>query len=147
MRTWVDWSPHLSYWVEDGKPDPDVDWPENWEVCGVPDRNPLAIRDEDKRYGQTTLAWAMYNVPDLVDELQRICSFLEKMPESELEKWLALQDRQLTFSCSDPEMEAADMNTRGFAIPGALIQRVRRHRIRLMIGFHPGADVIQNRVY
>jgi len=147
MRTWVDWGPHLSYWVEDGKPDPDVDWPEDWEVCGVPDRNRWAIRDEDKRDGRTTLAWAMYNVPDLVEELQRICSFLERMPPSELEKWLALQDRQLTFNCADPEMDAADMNTRGFEIPGALVQRVRRLRLRLMIGFHPAADVIRNVIY
>ena len=69
MRSWVDWSPHLAYWVEDGKANPEVDWPEDWEVCGVPDRNPLAFRDEDKRHGHTTLAWAMYNVPDLVEEL------------------------------------------------------------------------------
>lgn len=89
----------------------------------------------------------MYRVSDPVEELQRICSFLERMPEEELQKWLALQDRQLTFSCSDPEMNAADMDARGFGIPGPLLQRLRRLRIRLMIGFHPAADVIRNVVY
>ena len=147
MRTWADWGPHLSYWVENGKPDPDVDWPENWEVCGVPDRNPLVIRDEDKQEGQTTLAWAMYHVSDPVEEIELICSFLERMPETEFQKWLALPDRQLSFNCSDSEMDAADMNARGFAIPGALLQRVRRLRLRLMIGFHPGAEVIRSVVY
>jgi hypothetical protein len=147
MRTWVDWGPHIAYWVEDGKPDPDVDWPEDWEVCGVPDRNPLAGPVEEQQHGQTTLAWAKYRVPDAIIELDRICSFLERMPPEELEKWLALQDRQLSFSCGDPEMDAADMNTRGFAIPGPLLQRVRRLHIRLMIGFHPAAEMIRNVVY
>jgi hypothetical protein len=44
-------------------------------------------------------------------------------------------------------MDAADMNARGFQIPGPLLQRVRRLRLRLMIGFHPAADVIRNVVY
>lgn len=39
------------------------------------------------------------------------------------------------------------MNTRGFEIPGRVLQRVRRLRIRLMIGFHPAAAVIQNVIY
>ncbi|HEY7336070.1 MAG TPA: hypothetical protein VH639_14370 [Bryobacteraceae bacterium] len=69
------------------------------------------------------------------------------MPPEELDKWLALQDRHLSFNCSDPEMDAAEMDTRGFAIPGALLQRVRRLRIRLMIGFHPAAEVIRDVVY
>jgi hypothetical protein len=141
MRTWVDWGPHLSYWVEDSKPDPLVDWPDDWEVCGVPNLDPLANRDEHRRHGNTTLAWAMYNVADVVGELQRICSFLEQMPPSELEKWLALQDRLLTFCAADQEMDAADMNIRGFEIPGPFIQRVRNLRLRLMIGIHPTTDV------
>jgi hypothetical protein len=44
-------------------------------------------------------------------------------------------------------MDAADMNTRGFEIPGPVLQRVRHLRIRLMIGFHPAADVIRNVLY
>jgi hypothetical protein len=147
MRTSVDWHPQFVYWVEDGKPDPDVDWPENWEVCGYPHQNPLAYQDKDKRPGKTCLAMPMYRVNEPVDELQRICSFLERMPEEELQKWLALQDRQLTLSCSDPEMDAANMDTVGFNIPGPVLQRVRRLRIRLMIGFHPDADVIQDVIY
>jgi hypothetical protein len=90
----------------------------------------------------------MYNVSSLVEEeLQRICSLLERMPPSELEKWLALEDRQLTFSCSDPEMDAADMNSRGFEVPGPALRQVRHLRIRLMIRFHPGSDVIKIVVY
>jgi hypothetical protein len=147
MRTWVDWGIELVYWVEEGKPDPDVDWPKNWEVCGYPQSNPLAIREEDKRPGNVCLAMPMYNVLDPVEELDRICSFLERMPQAELENWNALQDRQLSFGCSDPEMDAADMNKNSFQIPGPLLQRVRRLRIRLMIGFHPAADVMQNVVY
>ena len=33
------------------------------------------------------------------------------MPDSELEKWLALQDHYITFSAADPEMGANDVNT------------------------------------
>jgi len=61
--------------------------------------------------------------------------------------WVALQDRHLSFDRADAEMDAADMNVRGFQIPGPVLQRVRRLRIRLMIGFHPAADVITNVVY
>lgn len=147
MRTWVDWMPEITYWVEDGQPDPNVDWPEEWEVCGVPDRNPLGTEGEDVRYGRTTLAWPMYYVLDPVEELGRICSFLERMPPAELEKWLALQDRQLKFSCGDPEMDAADIDARGFQIPGPLIQRIRHLRIQLTIGFHPAAEVIYSGFY
>jgi hypothetical protein len=90
-------------------------------VCGVPNRNPFAIKDEDKRPGNITLAMPMYRVPDMVEELPHICSFLKQMPESELEKWLALQDRYVTFSAADPEMDATDVNSCGFAIPGAML--------------------------
>jgi hypothetical protein len=89
----------------------------------------------------------MYHVLHPVEELDRICSFLEWMPQAEFEKWQALQDRQLKFSCSDAEMDAADMNSLGFQIPGPLIERLRRLRIRLMIGFHPGTEVIQSVIY
>jgi hypothetical protein len=124
-----------------------VDWPKDWEVCGVPNRNPFAIKDEDKRPGNITLAMPMYRVLDMVEELQHVCSFLERMPESELEKWLALQDRYVTFSAADPEMDATDVNSRGFAIPGAVLVRVRRLRLRLMVGFHPATDVVHNFFY
>lgn len=147
MRTWVDWMPHLSYWVEDGKPDPKVNWPENWEVCGWPDRNPIATEGEDRTYGYTTLAMPMYNVLQPIEELDRICAFLERMPQAELEKWLALQDRQLKFSCGEPEMDAADIDACGFQIPGPLIQRIRNLRIQLNIGFHPYAEVIYSGIY
>lgn len=147
MRTWVDWMPGMAFWVEDGTPDPDVPWPKDWEVCGVPDRNPLAVRDEDKRDGITTLAWPMYHVLDPVAELEQICSFLERMPEGELHNWLALQDRQLKFSCGEPEMDAAKIDARGFEIPGPLFQRVRHLRIQLTVGFHPNAEVIYSGSY
>jgi hypothetical protein len=137
----------MAFWVEDGTPDPDVPWPKDWEVCGVPDRNPLALGDEDKRDGITTLAWPMYHVHDPVAELDHICSFLERMPEEELQNWVALQDRQLKFSCGEPEMDAADIDAHGFQIPGPLVQRVRHLRIQLTIGFHPHAEVIYGGSY
>jgi hypothetical protein len=139
--------PKSPYWVEGGQPDPHVDWPENWKVCGWPDRNPMTTEGEERRHGNTTLAMPMYNVLQPVEELDRICSFLERMPQPELEKWLALQDRQLQISCGEPEMDAADVDARGFQIPGPLIQRIRHLRIQLTIGFHPAAEVIYSGSY
>jgi hypothetical protein len=148
MGSRIDWGPSLVYWVEDGKPDPDVDWPSDWEVCQWPDGDPLEFCNRDKRrHGKTCLAMPMYSVPDPTHELERICSFLERMPDVEREKWLALQDRQLTFSCSDPEIEAAEMERHGFHIPGQVIRRVCTLRLRLMIGFHPASKVISNVIY
>jgi len=148
MRSWVNWGPEIVYWVEDGKPGPDVDWPENWEVCGWPDADPLGfLKREERRHGNTCLAMPMYNVANPVQELEHICGFLERMRESEREKWLGLQDRQLTFSCSDPEIEANEMERLGFHLPGLVLQRVFALRIRLMIGFHPATAVISNVIY
>jgi len=148
MSSEADWHPSLVYWVEDGKPGPDVDWPKNWEVCGWPDFDPLDFLNRDKRrHGNTCYAEPMYAVPDLVHELEHICSFLEQMPDVEREKWLALQDRQLTFSCRDPEIEPAEMDREGFYIPGPLLRRVRKLRLRLMIGFHPASKVMSQVIY
>lgn len=147
MRTWVDWMPRITFWVEDGQRDPNVDWPENWDVCGWPDRNPMTTESEDRRHGNTTLAMPMYHVHDPLAELDRICSFLERTAQTELEKWPALQDRQLQISCGEPEMDAADVDARGFKIPGTLIQRIRNLRIQLTIGFHPAAEVIFGGIY
>src|SRR5579883_3343531 len=141
------WAPTLAYWVEEGAEHPGVQWPDNWEVCGYSHPNPTAIREEDKRPGNICLTMPMYHVLDPIEELQHICSFLEQMPEPEMERWLALPDRQLTFGCGDPEMDAADMNTRGFQIPGAVIARMRRLQLRVMIGIHPAAKVIGNLIY
>ena len=63
--------PQLAHWVEDGKPDPDVNWPKDWEVCVVPNRNPFAIKDEDKRPGSITLAMPN-RVLDMVEELTHL---------------------------------------------------------------------------
>jgi hypothetical protein len=148
MRSEVDWRPEIVYWVEDGEPDPDVDWPSNWEVCGYPHLDPLQIVNRDNvRHGSMCLAMPRYKVPDIVQELEHICSFLERMPDLEREKWLALQDRQLTCSCTDTEIGAADMDSPGFHIPGPLLRRIWRLRIRVMIGFHPASNVTRQVIY
>ncbi len=69
------------------------------------------------------------------------------MPVLELEQWLDLQDRQLTFGCSDTVMDSAEMNANGFRIAGLVFQRVRRLRLRMMSGFHPASKVITNIIY
>jgi hypothetical protein len=69
--------------MEDGMPDPQVDWPKNWEVCGYPHNNPVAFREEDKRSGQICLAMPMYGVANLIQEIEHICLFLEQMPDVE----------------------------------------------------------------
>ena len=148
MAARIDWGPSLVYWVEDGKPDPDVDWPDNWEVCQWPDSDPLEFVNRDqRRHGKTLLAMPMYSVSDPIYELEHICSFLERMSTVEREEWMALQDRQLTFSCSDSEIEAAEMESKGFHIPGPVLHRICALRLRLMIGFHPASKVISNVIY
>lgn len=134
-----DWSFHMAYWVPDGDPEPDVPFPKDWEVCGVPDFDPLAFRPEYKRHGQTTLAWTMYDVVDPLSELDAVCQFLDGMSADAMVIWLSLQDRHLSMSCGDTEMDAAEMDTRGFHIPPELIRRIRRLRLRLQVSFHPHA--------
>jgi len=135
----ANWGFRLRYWIADGDPEPEVPFPEDWEVCGAPDFDPLALRPENKRHGQTTWAWPMYEVGDPLSELSAICRSLETMTPKAMVTWLSLQDRYLLIDCGDAEMDAAEMDTRGFFIPPDLIQRLRRPKIRLRVSFHPHA--------
>ena len=134
-----DWSFHMAYWVADGDPEPNVPFPKDWEVCGVPDFDPLAFRPEYNRHGETTLAWTMYDVGDPLSELDAVCRFLEGMSPDAMAIWLSLRDRYLSMSCGDNEMNAAELDTRGFVIPPELIRRIRRLLLRLQVSFHPQA--------
>jgi hypothetical protein len=147
MRKWVDWMPHLTYWVEGGKPDPKVDFPSDWEVCGFPPPDPFARSSNEKRPGHTTLAMPMYRVEEPIRELEHVCSFLERMPVDELTNWLSLQDRYISLSFADPEVHAANLETVGLHIPGPLLRRLGALRLRTMFGFHPRAEVILNYFY
>jgi hypothetical protein len=44
------WGFAMGYWIADGDPEPEVPFPKDWEVCGVPDFDPLAFRPEYKRH-------------------------------------------------------------------------------------------------
>ena len=63
------WGFAMGYWIADGDPEPEVPFPKDWEVCGVPDFDPLAFRPEYKRHRRTTLAEPMYDVVDPLSEL------------------------------------------------------------------------------
>jgi hypothetical protein len=134
-----DWSFHMAYWVPDGDPEPEVPFPKDWDVCGVPDYDPLAFRPEYKRHGETTLAWPMYRVSDPAAELAAVCQFLEGMAPEATAAWFSLQDRYMSMSCGDTEMDAAEVNTRGFFISPDLIRRIRQLRLRLQVSFHSQA--------
>ena len=71
-----DLGPELDYWVPDGEPDPDIPWPDNFEVCGVPAYEPFALRDP-KRHGRTVMVWAMFSGNDPVRSIEVVCSVLE----------------------------------------------------------------------
>ena len=81
----------------------------------------------------------MYRVSDPAVELTAVCQFLENMNPEVLAIWLSLQDRYLSMSCCDTEMDVAELDTRGFLIPPDLIRRIRRLRVRLQVSFHPQA--------
>ena len=42
--------PELDRCVAYNKPNPDIPWPDDWEVCGVPDFEPLSMSDEYPLY-------------------------------------------------------------------------------------------------
>jgi hypothetical protein len=137
----LNWGFAMGHWIADGDPEPEIPFPEDWEVCGTPDFDPLELRLEYKRHGQTTWACPMYDVGDPLSELDAVCEFLEKMTADAMVIWLSLQDRYLSMACGDTEMDAAEMDTRGFHIPPELIRRTRRLRLRLRITFHPHATI------
>jgi hypothetical protein len=99
------WGFEMGYWLADGEPDPDVPFPKDWEVCGWPSLDPFSLANNDKRHGQTCIAWPRYAVREPISELDATCSFLEKMTLDALATWLSLQDRYIYISCGDPEMD------------------------------------------
>jgi hypothetical protein len=131
----------MGYWVADGDPDPNVHWPSDWEVCGVPSFDPFSTSNKPRRQGRTCLAWPMYAVQDPASSLDSVCSFVEQITPAALAIWLSLPDRYLRMSCTDTEMDAAEMNIRGFFLLPDLIRRIRRLRLRLSVGFHPLAKI------
>jgi hypothetical protein len=137
----ADWGFEIGFWIAEGDPEPDIPFPSDWEVCGWPDLDPLALRRENRRRGNTTLAWPMYHVVEPMAELNAVCQFLEQMAPMALDIWLALQDRFLSISCGDTEMDATNMDTLGFFISPELIQRIRSLRLRLRVSFHPRATI------
>ena len=77
-------------------------------------------------------------------ELDAVCRFLEQMTAEAMAIWLSMQDRYLSVSCGDIEMDAAELSTRGFFIAPELMQRLRRLKIRLRVSFHPHAGTRMN---
>jgi hypothetical protein len=135
------WMFEMGHCVADGDPEPDVPWPSDWEVCGIPSFDPFLTSNKPKRRGTTCLAWPMYHVADPFLSLAAACLFLEQMTPAALEAWLSLPDRFLSMSCSNTEMDLAQMNTTGFSIPPELIVRIRRLGLRLRVSFHPHTKV------
>jgi hypothetical protein len=119
-----DWSFHVAYWVADGDPEPDVPFPKDWGVCGEPDFDPFAMRHQDRRCGTKTLAWPTYHVSDPAIGLDAVCQLLERMTPAAMASWLSLQDGYLSISCGNTEMDAAEVDPRGFLIASELIQRL-----------------------
>jgi hypothetical protein len=108
-----DWGPGLDFWVPDGERAPDIPWPHDFEVCGVPDYDPSPLAREPKRHGTTYMAWPMYSVGDPVRALDIFCSVLERMSPAALEQWYVLPDRFLHVACGDIEMEEGNLDQIG----------------------------------
>ena len=136
-----DWGPGLDYWVPDGEPDPDIPWPDNFEVCGVPDYCPSALPHDPKRHGRHLMVWPMFDIDDPVRAIEVVCSVLEQMSPAELEHWYALPDRFLHITAGDVDMDASKLESIGFVIPGDAIRRIRQLRLRVQVTFHPNARV------
>ena len=136
-----DWGPGLDYWVPDGEPDPDIPWPDNFEVCGVPDYDPSVFARDPKRHGTHTIALPMFRVDDPVRAIDVFCSVLEQMSPTALEHWYALSDRFLHITAADVDMDASNLESAGFMIPGEVIRRIRKLRLRVQITLHPHAKV------
>lgn len=69
------------------------------------------------------------------------CSVLEQMSPTALEQWYALPDRFLHMAAGDVDMDASKLESVGFVIPGDMIRRIRRLRLRVQVTFHPHAAV------
>jgi len=139
MSATVDWHPEIVFWTETNQPYPLVDWPKDWEVCGYPQLDSLHHgRAATPREGHLCLAIPRYPVADVAAELENICAFLDRTPEREKEKWLALDDRHVTVSCASKQIEESKMKTEGFHIPGPVLARAfaRSTNSWKSIGFH-----------
>jgi hypothetical protein len=136
-----DWGPELDFWVPDDGSDPDIPWPANFEVCGVPAYDPWPLDREPKRHGRTYMAWPMYNIDDPVRGIEAFCRVLEQMSPAALEHWYSLPDRVLSISAGDREMDFSDLDATGFLLPPALIRRVRHLRLRIQVTLCPKAAV------
>lgn len=136
-----DWGPGLDYWVPDGEPDPDIPWPENFEVCGVPDYVPELFGKEPKRPCIHVMAWPMFDINDPVRAIDVFCLVLEQMSPAAREHWYALPERFLHIAAADLDMDASRLDSDGFVIPGDMIRRIRQLRIRLQVTLHPHSQV------
>lgn len=132
----------MDYWVADGEVDPDIPWPENFEVCGVPDYDPSPLAKEPKTHGTTVMAWPMYDVRDPAGAVELFCSILEAMSQEAREHWDALPDRFLHIAGGDRTMDHSELDSVGLQIPPELVRRVRHLRIRLQITLHPASKVV-----
>ena len=142
-----DWGPGLDYWVADGEMDPDIPWPENFEVCGVPDYDPSPLAQDPKRHGTSMMAWPMYDVTDPVKAIEIFCSVLEGMSAEALQHWYALPDRFLHIAAGDRSMDNSQLDTFGLQIPPELVRRIRQLRIRLQITLHPASKIVVSSGY
>ena len=138
-----DWGPELDFWVPDGEPNIEIPWPDDFEVCGVPDYEPAALvkPNEPKRHGRTYMAWPMYAIDDSTLAIETFCSVLERMSPAAFERWCALPDRFLRVSAGDTEMDWSNIGHTGLSIPGPTILRIRRLMLRLQITLCPNASV------
>lgn len=80
-----DWGPGLEFWVPDEGPDPEIPWPDNFEVCSVPNPEPGVLEQGIRREGQTYMAWPMFSVADPAKSINVFCAILEKMSPTALQ--------------------------------------------------------------
>ncbi|HLH03078.1 MAG TPA: hypothetical protein VKX25_09930 [Bryobacteraceae bacterium] len=127
--------------MPDGESDPDIPWPDNFEVCGVPDLEPSCFAQQTRRPATRMMAWPMYEIPDPVEGMELFCSILEDMSAEAMQQWFALPDRFFHIAAGDVDMDASEVDTKGLTIPGAVITRLRRLRVRTQITLHPHSRV------
>jgi hypothetical protein len=63
------------------------------------------------------------------------------MGSGALEDWYALPDRLLHITAGDIDIEASNIESAGLTIPGKIIRRIRRLRLRVQITLHPHSKV------
>jgi hypothetical protein len=75
----------------------------------------------------------MYDVPDLIAELDRICSILEAMEPAEMKLWLALTYRVVSVAAHYQDITTTLDPSSGFLIPSSLLARADALGLRLSI--------------